>query len=418
VRQNIFLVFVAILSALVAILLYLIDSDSSSMFEESRAIIIDQQEKRQAASEMMRAVRERSLIMFSIYHEPDVFVRLDIAETLNKEAHRFSKNHDLLKQSRLTDAQRALFEEVVQIVIVTSPKVREAESLFLEESDEEATTLMIEEVLPSQNRIMNKLDAMLGLMDAEVQEQLSALEQFQDSTYLHIRQLVILFILVLLVSVSIYQFRARIRERVLKREVDRRTGELMRTRSRLKRLGEIDSLTELANRHLYAQALEEDIHLMKRADGCMSLVLINIDHFKAFNDHYGYDVGDVAIKGVAQVVRNIVTRKTDLAARFSGEEFVLLLPLTDAEGARRLGEKIRQQVEGLSIKHEFSITANVLTVSVGVACLQSVDLNKADLIRLAGVAIHRAKNRGRNQVCVYEAESGGKMPDEGMSLAR
>jgi len=405
-RQNIFLVFVAILSALVAILLYLIDTDSSSMFEESRAIIIDQQEKRQAASEMMRAARERSLIMFSIYHEPDVFVRLEIAEALNKEATRFAKNHDLLKQSRLTDAQRTLFEEVVQIVIVISPVVREAESLFLEERDEEATALMIEEVLPNQSRIMNKLDAMLGLMDVEVQEQLSALEQLQNSTYLHIRQLIILFILVLLTSIAIYQLRARIRERVLKREVDRRTGELMRTRSRLKRLGEIDSLTELANRHLYAQALEEDIHLMKRADGCMSLVLINIDHFKAFNDHYGHEVGDIAIKGVAQVVRDIVTRKTDLAARFSGEEFVLLLPLTDAEGARRLGEKIRQEVEDLSIKHEFSITADVLTVSVGAVCLQAVDLNKADLIRLAGVAMHRAKNRGRNQVYIYTEDIG------------
>ena len=404
-RQNIFLIFIAVLSALVAMLLYLINADSSSMFQESRATIVDQQEKRQAVSEMMRAARERSLIMFSIYHEPDVFVRLDIADGLNDEARRFSKNHDLLNQSRLTDAQRALFEEVVQIVIVTSPKVREAESLFLEERDEEASALVIEEVLPSQNRIMNKLDAMLGLMDVEVQEQLSALEQFQNSTYLHIRQLIILFILVLLTSIAIYQLRARIRERVLKREVDRRTGELMHTRSRLKRLGEIDSLTELANRHLYAQTLEEDIHLMKRAEGCMSLVLINIDHFKAFNDHYGHEVGDVAIKGIARVIRGIVTRKTDLAARFSGEEFVLLLPLTDAEGARRLGEKIRQAVEDLSIKHEFSITADVLTVSVGAACLQSVDLSKSDLIRHAGVAMRRAKNRGRNQVHVYSEEA-------------
>jgi len=417
-RQNIFLIFIAILSALVAILLYLIDTDSSSMFQESRATIIDQQNKRQAVSGMMRAARERSLIMFSIYHEPDVSVRLEIAEALKKEANRFAKNHDLLKQSRLTEAQRALFEEVVQIVIVTSPKVREAESLFLEERDEEATALMIEEVLPSQNQIMNKLDAMLGLMDIEVQEQLSALEQFQNSTYLHIRQLIILFILVLLTSIAIYQLRARIRERVLKREVERRTGELMRTRSRLKRLGEIDSLTELANRHLYAQALEEDIYLMRRAEGCMSLVLINIDHFKAFNDHYGYEVGDVAIKGVARVIRNIVTRKTDLAARFSGEEFVLLLPMTDAAGARRLSEKIRQEVEDLSIKQEFSVVSDVLTVSVGAACLQAVELNKADLIRLAGVAMHRAKNRGRNQVCVYEEGSGGEMLNEGVSLAR
>jgi diguanylate cyclase (GGDEF)-like protein len=401
VKRFLFPALVLVLSSVFALLLYSIDSDSTSMFQESRVAIVDQQEKRQAINGMMRAARERSLIIFSIYSEPDVFVRLELSEQFNEEAERFTASYALLSQSHLSYGQQLALDEVLQLVRGTAPKLRETVSLFLEEKDELAVELMFQEVLPNHTEIMSKLDVMQDVMDVEVEGQLQDLQELQNSTRLHVSQLLILFAVVFVIAIVLFQLRARAREINLERQVEKRTRELSEANTSLKRLSEIDPLTELANRRLYEQCLEEDINHMVRAKSPMSLMLIDIDHFKMYNDHYGHDTGDVTLKAVAQVIKKMFPRKTDLAARFGGEEFVALLPATDAKGAYQLAEKIREGIEALAIKHEFSITTDVVTVSIGIACLESAELNKADLVRCADKALYKAKDSGRNQTCVY-----------------
>ena len=135
----------------------------------------------------------------------------------------------------------------------------------------------------------------------------------------------------------------------------------------------------------------------------MSAIIIDIDHFKLFNDTYGHQGGDDCLKKVATTLQKTVKRSTDLVARYGGEEFVVVLPKTDKNGAIRIAEKIREEVEKLRIEHAASSTSSWVTVSIGVASSNIChDGWKENLLAAADEALYQAKNSGRNQVKVAE----------------
>jgi diguanylate cyclase (GGDEF)-like protein len=158
-----------------------------------------------------------------------------------------------------------------------------------------------------------------------------------------------------------------------------------------------DALTGLANHGHFWTSLEVEVKRASRYDRPLSLVLVDVDHFKAFNDLHGHLRGDAALVQVARAIAER-SRAHDLAARYGGEEFAVLLPETDARGARAFGEKIRQAVEALSIGR--SGPDDVLTVSVGVGSLARTDGTPAALVDAADRQLYRAKGEGRNCVCV------------------
>ena len=190
----------------------------------------------------------------------------------------------------------------------------------------------------------------------------------------------------------------------LEKRVASRTLEIMEANKQLKKLSEIDPLTKIANRRVYEKRLVEEIAAAKRTLNPLALMMIDIDFFKDFNDHYGHDVGDQVLKRVAEAISKSLPRKTDLVARFGGEEFVVLVPATNIEGAYIVGEHIRKNVKALAIKHDYSSTADVLTVSVGLVSLQGDHLNEADILHFADSALYAAKDKGRNQCALYEDE--------------
>jgi diguanylate cyclase (GGDEF)-like protein len=158
-----------------------------------------------------------------------------------------------------------------------------------------------------------------------------------------------------------------------------------------------DALTGLANHGHFWTSLETEVKRASRYERPLSLVLVDVDHFKAFNDLHGHLRGDAAL---VQVARTIAARSRahDLAARYGGEEFAVLLPETDARGALAFGEKIRQAVEALAIGR--TGPEDVLTVSVGVGSLGRSESAPAALVEAADVQLYRAKAEGRNCVCV------------------
>lgn len=177
-----------------------------------------------------------------------------------------------------------------------------------------------------------------------------------------------------------------------------RTKELEEANAQLKISSETDFLTKLSNRRFYERRLGENISTAKRNGTYLSLLMIDIDNFKAYNDNYGHDNGDITLRNIAKSIEKSLQRETDLVSRFGGEEFVVLLPATDAASAIVIAEKILINVEALGIEHTQSDTG-VVTVSIGIESLKAGKLNKVDLFKHADIAVYLAKDNGKN--CCY-----------------
>lgn len=174
----------------------------------------------------------------------------------------------------------------------------------------------------------------------------------------------------------------------------------------LSQLAELDGLTGLHNRRSYDQYLERIWRQSRREEDQLILVLIDIDHFKAFNDHYGHQAGDDALKEVANVIGMSAQRPLDFAARFGGEEFALILYAPAGDYGRELPEQLRMSVRSLKIAHAKSLTDQYLTVSIGVALVMpGTKRSLAGCVQMADEALYLAKEKGRNQVRVKESSN-------------
>lgn len=171
----------------------------------------------------------------------------------------------------------------------------------------------------------------------------------------------------------------------------------------LERYSTIDGLTGIPNRRLFDKRLEQELSHAKRLKCPLSLLYIDIDYFKLYNDHYGHLGGDEALQKVAQTVASMARRDTDLAARLGGEEFAILLPDTLQENARLIAEALLLAVANLEIPHERSESNDHITLSIGVASLiPEINTSASDLIELADRYLYRAKSEGRNRVVVAD----------------
>jgi len=160
-----------------------------------------------------------------------------------------------------------------------------------------------------------------------------------------------------------------------------------------------DGLTSLANRRRFDEVLEIEFARLHRSRAPLSLIMLDIDHFKSLNDTYGHVIGDQCLKKVAEVFQRYINRSPELAARYGGEEFAAILPETDYDGAIILAEKIRADVAGMNIPHRASSTASYLTVSMGVATIDcSQTKSPVDAVAIADRLLYKAKSEGRNRI--------------------
>ncbi|MGB7290345.1 MAG: diguanylate cyclase [Candidatus Macondimonas sp.] len=191
--------------------------------------------------------------------------------------------------------------------------------------------------------------------------------------------------------------------------LDEKGRALETANARLHQLSMIDGLTHVANRRRFDESLREEWRRAQRATGDritdrnstahehMALLLIDIDYFKQYNDHYGHLAGDACLQEVAQLISGGIRRSGDLVARYGGEEFAVLLPATPLAGAFGVAERIRQAIWQRALPHEASPLGRV-TICIGVADTQGTGCaGETDLIRLADAALYAAKKNGRNQ---------------------
>lgn len=207
----------------------------------------------------------------------------------------------------------------------------------------------------------------------------------------------------LLLGIAVVRLRLRslkARQADLENLVRVRTRELETANERLHLLSTLDGLTGLANRRTLDEHLEKQWRQLGRSGEPVSLLMADLDAFKAFNDTYGHQLGDDCLARTASVLSRLAHRAGDLVARYGGEEFVVVLSGTGEAGAAALAENVRAQVEALAIPHPSSPVSTVVTLSVGVAsAVPSSGGSWQELLGEADKALYRAKQGGRNRVC-------------------
>lgn len=174
--------------------------------------------------------------------------------------------------------------------------------------------------------------------------------------------------------------------------------EIARQRQMLQLLSHSDALTGVANRRFFGAQLSREFLRLQRLGQPLSLVMIDVDHFKDYNDHYGHLVGDDCLTQLSQAILSVLQRPGDMLARYGGEEFICMLPHTDLEGAIQVAHGIAQAVKELAVPHEASPLGKHLTVSMGIACMvPSPDNSAQQLLSQADRRLYQAKNAGRDR---------------------
>lgn len=177
----------------------------------------------------------------------------------------------------------------------------------------------------------------------------------------------------------------------------------------------IDGLTGVHNRRFFDERIQDELQRCTRDHRPLALVLLDVDFFKRFNDRYGHQAGDECLRQVAAAVRSAVRRPGDVVARYGGEEFACIVPDTDESGALALSFRIGEAVRTLAIPHERSEVADVVTVSLGIACVPALAAGRPptshdELVAAADRLLYRAKSAGRGQAAIGVAEPAAGAP--------
>ncbi len=174
---------------------------------------------------------------------------------------------------------------------------------------------------------------------------------------------------------------------------------LKRQADLLRSLSFLDGLTGIANRRRFDETMAREWRRCGRSHHAVSLIILDVDHFKAYNDHYGHQAGDECLRAVAEVLADRMRRPSDLVARYGGEEFICLLPETENDGAVQVAESLRAAVADCAIPHDRSPVTSHVTISLGVATVVPASGGTPDqLAQMADQLLYQAKRSGRNRV--------------------
>jgi diguanylate cyclase (GGDEF)-like protein len=177
----------------------------------------------------------------------------------------------------------------------------------------------------------------------------------------------------------------------------------LKLRESMRNLSIRDPLTELFNRRYMEEALAQEMHRTKRNNAQLAVIMVDIDHFKQFNDNFGHDGGDAVLRALGEFLKKHV-RGSDIACRFGGEEFILILSPSTAEGARQRAEKIREGVSHLKVSNA-NRDLGAITLSLGVSIFPDHAPDAAAVVKAADVALYEAKRGGRDRVVMCKEEA-------------
>ncbi|MBW4622947.1 MAG: diguanylate cyclase [Cyanosarcina radialis HA8281-LM2] len=190
---------------------------------------------------------------------------------------------------------------------------------------------------------------------------------------------------------------------ILEIKVAERTAALETANRELHRLATLDGLTGVANRRRFDEYWLQQWQFLAQQQQPLSLLLLDVDYFKLYNDRYGHQLGDECLISVARAIQATLLHRHDLLARYGGEEFAIILPHTPIEGAKIVAQKIIAEIDRLQIPHATSPISDRVTISIGISCIvPQLDISGKTPIAVADKALYRAKQEGRDRFCVYE----------------
>ena len=204
------------------------------------------------------------------------------------------------------------------------------------------------------------------------------------------------------ISYAIERQQLLLESKIKTQQLQHLSEQLEKTNQNLAQLATIDGLTQINNRRHFDQIYLAEWKRLARKKEPLSLIMCDVDFFKAYNDTYGHLQGDNVLVQIARTIKHCLKRPADLGARYGGEEFVALLPNTTLTGAVHVAEEIRRSVQALAIPHQKSSNSNRITISLGVACIipSSQSINPDILLQAADKALYQAKTEGRDRVSV------------------
>lgn len=186
--------------------------------------------------------------------------------------------------------------------------------------------------------------------------------------------------------------------KMAKTELEKANDALMHKNSLLEKLAMLDGLTHIANRRLFDDTFEKMYREALRADQSLAVLMIDVDNFKAYNDHYGHAAGDEVLIRIASALKATLHRPSDVVARYGGEEFTVLLKDISSHGAENVAAALMQSISDLHIDHEYSNAGNQVSISIGIAIkINQSTISKEELLKCADDALYEAKQEGRNQ---------------------
>lgn len=188
---------------------------------------------------------------------------------------------------------------------------------------------------------------------------------------------------------------------------DRATETLNTSRLALEEQVHIDALTGIYNRRYLDETLAQTVAILAHRGGDLSVMMLDIDFFKRYNDTYGHSEGDKCLRAVAKAITESLTGEADFVARYGGEEFAAVLPNTDENGARILAKRILENIRALHIPHEKTDVAGMITLSIGVTSTQVLHPYSPDIyLKCADVALYESKHHGRNRYIYIDFAEG------------
>lgn len=345
-------------------------------------------EKVRAAFLMREAIRERSFRLAFAAMLEDFFDRDAQQDEFRAAATIFVTARQELEKLSMTPEEMVEFEKLRETLNKARPVVDDAMAHVVQGDNRASILNSLQEGLKYQGLVIADLNRLVKAV-----EETSLREGIKASRAVEATQRKMMGLSVSAVALALF-----IGIMVVVRET-RQTRELREHRDRLAKLSTTDALTGIANRRRFDEIFDLEWCRATRSHAPLSLIMIDVDHFKAYNDEYGHAGGDQCLAAVAGAISSVVTRTTDLASRYGGEEFACVLSNTDNKGAVLVAERVRQAVESLKMEHRKSSAGDHVTVSLGVATFlpDRADSHK-ELFARADQCLYRAKEKGRNQV--------------------
>ncbi|MBF0266567.1 MAG: GGDEF domain-containing protein [Gammaproteobacteria bacterium] len=356
--------------------------------QKGQLLVIDSSvistQKMSTITKLIETARKRVNLSHHMLDTEDVFEKDEISMTISALGKQFITNYSYLHKQNLLPKEKQILDDLDIKFEIVRQKLRQVAELALEDNEETnniAREIILKEIVPEQQVIVDGFMSILSDTQQHTYDSRAvALIDYQENNFKRNILIILMFFASLIVIVS-----------VLKR--------ITSVEAQLHSLSLIDALTGIPNRRSFDMHLDMVWQICLRKQKPLSLILIDIDYFKKYNDFYGHQQGDICLSQVASIIKQVSNRTYDLAARYGGEEFAIILPEAGEDDVKLMANKLIKQINSENIPHEKSEIANHITLSLGIITrIPTVDSNVSELIKLADQGLYLSKERGRNQV--------------------